>query len=85
MARQFPLCMELITMPITHLDTTTPAADGVDAGALPSAVQRFGRVPARWLEDPGIGVDELAVLTALAVHGDRDGVCGPAAHARRSA
>ena len=32
-------------------------------------------MPARWLEDPGIGVEELAVLAALAVHADRDGVC----------
>jgi len=58
-------------MPATH--TETPAPDGT--GASPSAVRRFGRVPARWLEDPGIGVDELAVLAALAVHADRDGVC----------
>ena len=62
-------------MPTTHTDTTPPAADGADAGASPSAVRRFGRVPARWLEDPGVGVEELAVLTALAVHADRDGVC----------
>jgi hypothetical protein len=36
---------------------------------------RFGRVPARWLDLPDIGTDELAVLTALAVHAGRDGVC----------
>jgi hypothetical protein len=36
---------------------------------------RFGRVPARWLDHPGIGIDELAVLTALAIHAGRDGVC----------
>jgi cell division septation protein DedD len=63
--------MEVITMPTT--DTTTPAADG--AGASSSTVGRFGRVPARWLEDPGVGVEELAVLTALAVHVGHDGVC----------
>jgi hypothetical protein len=62
-------------MPTTNTDTPTPAADGADAGASPSAVRRFGRVPVRWLEDPGVGVEELAVLTALAVHADRDGVC----------
>ena len=61
-------------MPTTNIDTPTPA-DGADAGASPSAVRRFGRVPVRWLEDPGVGVEELAVLTALAVHADRDGVC----------
>jgi hypothetical protein len=65
--------MEIITMPRT--DTINPTANGASTGASPSAVRRFGRVPARWLEDPGIGVDELAVLTALAVHAGRDGVC----------
>src|SRR4051812_16223298 len=62
-----------VTMPTTDTHTDTPVPDG--AGAFPSAVRRFGRVPACWLEDPGIGVDELAVLTALAVHAGRDGVC----------
>jgi hypothetical protein len=57
-----------------HRDTTIPAADD-GAGVSPAAVGRFGRVPARWLEDPGVGVDELAVLTALAVHTNGDGVC----------
>ena len=51
-------------MPTDHADISAPAAAG-----------RFARVPARWLEDPGVGVDELAVLTALAVHAGPDGVC----------
>jgi hypothetical protein len=73
--------MEVISMPTTDTDTHTHAPElaangtGADAGASPSAVRRFGRVPAHWLEDPGVGVEELAVLTALAVHADRDGVC----------
>jgi hypothetical protein len=58
-------------MPVINLTTST--AD--DADSSPSATRRFGRVPARWLEDPDIGVDELAVLAALAVHAGRDGVC----------
>lgn len=51
-------------MPTDHADISAPAAAG-----------RFARVPARWLEDPGVGVDELAVLTVLAVHAGPDGVC----------
>jgi hypothetical protein len=47
-----------------------PAPPGADACAA-----RFGRVPARWLGHPAIGLDELAVLTALTVHADRSGVC----------
>src|SRR5690349_5181593 len=77
-----------VTMPTTHTDAPALAADGASAGAgaSPSTVRRFGRMPARWLEAPGIGVDELAVLTALVVHADRDGVVrGPAAHARQPA
>jgi hypothetical protein len=58
-------------MPV--IDTSNSITD--DADASPSATRRFGRVPARWLEDPNIGVDELAVLAALAVHAGRDGVC----------
>jgi hypothetical protein len=66
-----------VTMPITDTDThaCAPAADSTSAGEGASPSARFGRVPARWLDDPGIGVNELAVLTALAVHADRDGVC----------
>jgi len=67
------------TDPDTHTYAPALASDGTgtgtDAGASPSAVRRFGRVPAHWLEDPGVGVEELAVLAALAVHADRDGVC----------
>jgi hypothetical protein len=68
--------MEII-MPTTDTDTCALAADNTSAGAGASlsAVRRFGRVPARWLEDPGVGVEELAVMVALAVHADRDGVC----------
>src|SRR5688572_26302953 len=44
-------------------------SDAQPAGA------RFGRVPACWLDHPAIGTDELAVLTVLAVHAGRDGVC----------
>ncbi len=58
-------------MPV--IDTPNSITD--DADSSPSATRRFGRVPARWLEDPNIGVDELAVLAALAVHAGRDGVC----------
>ena len=42
--------------------------------AQPAGAQ-FGRVPACWLDHPAIGTDELAVLTVLAVHAGRDGVC----------
>ena len=72
-ARQFPHRMEVITMPTTHRHHNPPPPMA-RAHPLPLS-GRFGRVPARWLEDPGIGVDELAVLTALAVHAGRDGVC----------
>ena len=65
-------------MPTTDIHTTPPRLPSTapaPGGASPSAARRFGRVPAHWLEDPGVGVEELAVLTALAVHADRDGVC----------
>ena len=41
----------------------------------PPTTARFGRIPARWLGHPDIGIDELAVLAALAVHAGRDGSC----------
>ncbi|HEV7367683.1 helix-turn-helix domain-containing protein [Arenibaculum sp.] len=39
--------------------------------------ERFGIVPAAWFADPALGADEIAVLAALAVHADPQGLCWP--------
>ncbi|HEV7370708.1 helix-turn-helix domain-containing protein [Arenibaculum sp.] len=39
--------------------------------------ERFGIVPAAWFADPALGADEIAVLAALAVHANPQGLCWP--------
>jgi DNA-binding MarR family transcriptional regulator len=39
--------------------------------------QRVGLVPARYIEHPGVGALELAVLVVLCAHANRQGVCWP--------
>jgi hypothetical protein len=53
------------------------ADDGTGTEEVGSSRARFGRVFAVWLDHPLIGVDEIAVLTALAMHADADGFCWP--------
>lgn len=48
------------------------------AGDLPPASQtRFGFVLADWLHHPEVGVNEAAVLAALAIHANAQGECWP--------
>lgn len=39
--------------------------------------RRWGRIPAWWLDHPGLDADGFAVLAALATFADEDGLCWP--------
>lgn len=52
------------------LTPSTSAANPPDTG-------RWGRIPAWWLDHPGLDADGFAVLAALATFADEDGLCWP--------
>lgn len=43
----------------------------------PLDTRRWGRIPAWWLDHPGLDADGFAVLAALATFADEDGLCWP--------
>ncbi len=45
--------------------------------ANPPDTRRWGRIPAWWLDHPGLDADGFAVLAALATFADEDGLCWP--------
>jgi biotin operon repressor len=53
--------------------TPTPSA----SAANPPDTRRWGRIPAWWLDHPGLDADGFAVLAALATFADEDGLCWP--------
>ncbi|WP_455173234.1 helix-turn-helix domain-containing protein [Azospirillum largimobile] len=50
--------------------TASPTTNPLDA-------RRWGRIPAWWLDHPGLDADGFAVLAALATFADEDGLCWP--------
>nr|WP_204367224.1 helix-turn-helix domain-containing protein [Methylobacterium sp. B34] len=65
--------------------TMAPAANPPDPhppsahppSAHPLDARRWGRIPAWWLDHPGLEADGFAVLAALATFADEDGLCWP--------
>lgn len=55
------------------MPTPTPSA----SAANPPDTRRWGRIPAWWLDHPGLDADGFAVLAALATFADEDGLCWP--------
>lgn len=53
--------------------TPTPST----SAANPPDTRRWGRIPAWWLDHPGLDADGFAVLAALATFADEDGLCWP--------
>ena len=47
------------------------------SAANPPDTRRWGRIPAWWLDHPGLDADGFAVLAALATFADEDGLCWP--------
>lgn len=52
--------------------STSPPSDGH-----PLDARRWGRIPAWWLDHPGLEADGFAVLAALATFADDSGLCWP--------
>ncbi|MFD1623448.1 helix-turn-helix domain-containing protein [Azospirillum griseum] len=57
--------------PPTRAPQTATAKAATDNG------QRWGRIPAWWLDHPDLDADGLAVLAALSTYADEAGVCWP--------
>ncbi len=54
-----------------------PATANPPADTRPLDTRRWGRIPAWWLDQPGLDADGFAVLAALATFADEDGLCWP--------
>lgn len=57
--------------------TAPPSPSSPPTAASAEGGQRWGRIPAWWLDHPDLDADGLAVLAALSTYADETGVCWP--------
>lgn len=57
--------------------SSPPPATANPPDARTPDTRRWGRIPAWWLDQPGLDADGFAVLAALATFADEDGLCWP--------